>query len=48
MNYSLKAGGKRLRPMLIMETAKLFKDDVTECLSFYGSDRNDSYLFFGT
>ena len=34
MNYSLKAGGKRLRPMLIMETAKLFKDDVTNAYPF--------------
>ena len=34
MNYSLKAGGKRLRPMLIMETAKLFKDDVTNVYPF--------------
>ncbi len=34
MNYSIEAGGKRLRPMLIMETAKLFSDDVTESYPF--------------
>ena len=32
MNYSLMAGGKRLRPMLMQETYKMFggKDDTIE------------------
>jgi len=34
MNYSLTAGGKRLRPMLILETAKLFGNDISECYPF--------------
>ncbi len=32
--YSLLAGGKRLRPILILETYKLFKQNVEECLPF--------------
>ena len=34
MNYSLKAGGKRLRPMLMLETAKLFGGKETEVYPF--------------
>ncbi|MDR2547654.1 MAG: polyprenyl synthetase family protein [Lachnospiraceae bacterium] len=30
MNYSLAAGGKRLRPLLLLETYKLFSDDEEE------------------
>ena len=30
MNYSLKAGGKRLRPMLVLETLRLFGGDEKE------------------
>lgn len=32
--YSLLAGGKRLRPILILETYKLFKQNVEECIPF--------------
>ncbi len=32
--YSLLAGGKRLRPILILETYKLFKQNVKECIPF--------------
>ncbi len=32
--YSLTAGGKRLRPILILETYKLFNDNIEECLPF--------------
>ena len=32
--YSLMAGGKRLRPILIMATYALFKNDVEECYKF--------------
>ena len=34
MAYSLTAGGKRLRPILILETYKLFKDDFEKVLPF--------------
>lgn len=34
MNYSIKAGGKRLRPILIFETLKLFQGDETEAYPF--------------
>lgn len=34
VNYSLKAGGKRLRPMLILETLKLFGGDEKEAYPF--------------
>lgn len=34
MNYSIKAGGKRLRPMLMMETALLFNDDMEDVKGF--------------
>ena len=32
--YSLMAGGKRLRPILIMATYALFKNDIEECYKF--------------
>lgn len=32
--YSLVAGGKRLRPILILETYKLFKNNIEECIPF--------------
>lgn len=32
MNYSFLAGGKRLRPMMMAETAKLFRSDTVEGL----------------
>lgn len=32
--YSLMAGGKRLRPILVLATYKLFKDDCEECMPF--------------
>ena len=32
--YSLLAGGKRLRPILILETYKLFNTNIEECLTF--------------
>ena len=31
MEYSLMAGGKRLRPILVISTYKLFKDDIKKC-----------------
>lgn len=34
MSYSLTAGGKRLRPILIIETYKLFKDNIEEVIPF--------------
>lgn len=32
MNYSMKAGGKRLRPMLMQEVCRLFTGDVLDCV----------------
>lgn len=32
--YSLMAGGKRLRPVLILATYKLFKDDIEKCITY--------------
>jgi len=34
MKYSLMAGGKRLRPILILSTYKLFKDDYSTIIPF--------------
>lgn len=34
MEYSLMAGGKRIRPILIMSTYKLFQNDIDNCLQF--------------
>lgn len=34
MEYSLMAGGKRLRPILTIATYQLFKEDYEECMAF--------------
>ena len=34
MEYSLMAGGKRLRPILVMATYKIFKDDIEKCMPY--------------
>lgn len=34
MEYSLLAGGKRLRPILMLQTYKLFRDDYEKCFAF--------------
>ncbi len=34
MAYSLMAGGKRLRPILILQTYKIFKEDYEKCFPF--------------
>ena len=34
MSYSVTAGGKRLRPILMLETYKLFKNDIEEAIPF--------------
>lgn len=34
MEYSLMAGGKRLRPILVLTTYKLFKNDIDEAIPF--------------
>lgn len=34
MEYSLMAGGKRLRPILVMATYRLFKEDVEKCMPY--------------
>ena len=34
MEYSLMAGGKRLRPILVLATYQLFKNDIEKCMPF--------------
>ena len=34
MEYSLMAGGKRLRPILVIATYKLFRNDVEKCMPY--------------
>lgn len=34
MEYSLMAGGKRLRPILVLATYELFKEDYEECMPY--------------
>ena len=34
MEYSLMAGGKRLRPILVLATYQLFKEDIEEAMPF--------------
>lgn len=34
MEYSLMAGGKRLRPILVIATYKLFKENIEECMPY--------------
>lgn len=35
MRYSLLAGGKRIRPILIINTYKLFRDDIEKCIPYF-------------
>lgn len=34
MEYSLMAGGKRLRPILVISTYQLFKNDIDKCIPY--------------
>ncbi len=34
MTYSLMAGGKRLRPILVIATYQLFKSDIEKCMTY--------------
>ena len=47
MEYSLMAGGKRLRPILVLATYQLFKEDIEEG-SFYKNDNGiwEEYCIF--
>ena len=45
MEYSVMAGGKRLRPMLMQETYRLFGGEGNRAV--YGSNGDDPYLFPG-
>ena len=47
MNYSVLAGGKRLRPMLMQETYRLFGGRSRGDRTVHGSDRDDSHLLTG-
>ena len=44
MEYSLMAGGKRLRPMLMWDISYVFRN-IRSNLSVYGSYGDDSYIF---
>ena len=44
MEYSLMAGGKRLRPMLMWETYRDVFRNIRSNLSVYGGNRDDSYV----
>ena len=46
MNYSVLAGGKRLRPMLMQETFRMFGGRKAGS-SIHGCYRDDPYLFSG-
>ena len=41
MNYSMRAGGKRLRPLLMLETYRMFGGEADH-LAVYGSDGDDT------
>ena len=47
MEYSVMAGGKRLRPMLMQETYRLFGGERRSNRAVYGSNGDDPYLFSG-
>ncbi len=34
MEYSLMAGGKRLRPILVISTYEIFKNDIEKCMPY--------------
>ena len=42
MNYSMRAGGKRLRPLLMLETYRMWRRRADH-RAFYGSDGDDTY-----
>ena len=49
MNYSMLAGGKRLRPMLMIETYKLFAgSSKNRYRTLCSSDRDDTHVFIST
>ena len=48
MNYSVQAGGKRLRPVLMMETYRMFGGRSKVIEPFMAAMENDSYILSGT
>ena len=44
MNYSVKAGGKRLRPLLMREVYRLFGGNGPEIEPFHGGHGDDPHL----
>lgn len=44
MNYSVLAGGKRLRPMLMQETYRLFGGSIRGDAPFMAAIEDDSHL----
>ena len=48
MEYSLLAGGKRLRPMLMWETYRLFGGKRIGCGTVHGCDGDDPHIFTRT
>ena len=48
MKYSLNAGGKRIRPVILLLTLKMLNKDYQQGLNSAFSIGNDSYLFFNS
>lgn len=44
MNYSVKAGGKRLRPLLMREVYRLFGGERTGDRAVHGGDGDDPHV----
>ena len=47
MNYSVLAGGKRLRPMLILETSRMFGGEDKLAYPFMAAIGDDPHPFPG-
>ena len=47
MDYSVTAGGKRLRPMLMEASYEMF-GGTEDCRAFHGGNRMYSHVFAGT
>ena len=45
MNYSVAAGGKRIRPILVMEAFRMFRGKGRYRLALYGGHRDGTHPF---
>lgn len=48
MRYSVFAGGKRIRPVLLLASYEMFQPDSTAAMPFACALEDDSYLFADT